>query len=97
MIGVIYGYMDAIIWMSSYLYFNYGFTVGKMNSFNAYLFSILFNITMLFSVITEVFSMFGTMETIAEINLYEPKINVDGGDQVTTASISDGSLRLDNI
>lgn len=80
MTGCMFGSMDAIIWMSSYLYFNYGFSVGKINSFNSYMFSILFNFAMLATVITEVFGMFGTMASIAEIMLYEPQIKATGGD-----------------
>lgn len=97
MTGAMFGCMDAIIWMSSYLYFNYGFSVGKINSFNSYMFSILFNFAMLATVITEVFGMFGTMASIAEIMLYEPLIKVSGGENVTEVSLSDGSLRLDDI
>ena len=36
MTGCMFGCMDAIIWMSSYLYFNYSFSIGKINSFNSY-------------------------------------------------------------
>jgi len=97
MTGVMFSVMDAIIYMSSYLYFNYGFTVGKINSFNSYLFSILINFAMLSTVITEVIGMFGTMANIAEIVLYEPSIKIEGGDEVSTLSISDGCLRLDDI
>lgn len=80
MIGVVFACMDGIIWMSSYLYFNYNFSIGEINSFNSYLFSILFNFAMLSTVITEVIGIYGTMATIAEINLYEPSIKVEGGD-----------------
>lgn len=97
MTGCTFACMDAIIWMSSYLYFNHGFSIGKINSFNSYLFSILFNFAMLAAVMTEVISMFGTMASIAEINLYEPKIKVEGGDDVTADTMSDGSLRLEDI
>lgn len=97
MTGCMFGCMDAIIWMSAYLYFNHGFSIGKINSFNSYLFSILFNFAMLSAVLTEVIGMFGTMASIAEINLYEPKIRVDGGEDVTDLSLSDGSLKLDDI
>ena len=97
MTGCMFGCMDAIIWMSAYLYFNHGFSIGKINSFNSYLFSILFNFAMLSAVLMEVIGMFGTMASIAEINLYEPKIRVDGGEDVTTDSLSDGALRLDDI
>lgn len=97
MTGCMFGCMDAIIWMSSYLYFNYSFSIGKINSFNSYLFSILINFAMLSSVITEVIGMFGTMASIAEIMLYEPVIKVEGGDDVTTEAMSDGSLHLSDI
>lgn len=97
MSGVIFCCMDGIIWMSSFLYFNYGFTIGEINSFNSYLFSILFNFAMLSTVATEVFAMYGTMANIAEIMLYEPKIKIDSGDEVSTASISDGSIKLEGI
>lgn len=79
MTGVMFSTMDAIIWFSSYLYFNYGFSIGKINSFNSYLFSILINFAMLSTVITEVIGMFGTMANIAEIILYEPAIKVENG------------------
>jgi len=65
MSGVFFCVMDAIIWMSSYLYFNHGFSVGKINTFNSYLFSVLINFAMLSTVITEVIGMFGTMASIA--------------------------------
>ena len=97
MSGVFFCVMDAIIWMSSYLYFNHGFSVGKINTFNSYLFSVLINFAMLSTVVTEVIGMFGTMASIAEIMLYEPAINIEGGDDVTTDSLSDGCLRLDDI
>lgn len=97
MTGAMFGCMDAIIWMSAYLYFNHGFSIGKINSFNSYMFSILFNFAMLSSVLTEVIGMFGTMASIAEINLYIPTIKVEGGEEVTADSLSDGSLKLDDI
>lgn len=97
MSGVMFSCMNAIIWMSSYLYFNYDFSVGKINSFNSYLFSILINFAMLSTVITEVIGMFGTMASIAEIMLYEPLIKCEGGNDVTTESMSDGSLQLTDI
>lgn len=97
MTGVIFNCMNAIIWFSSYLYFNHGFSIGNINSFNSYLFSILFNFAMLSTVITEVIGMYGTMANIAEIMLYKPAISIEGGKEVSADSISDGSLRLTDI
>ena len=52
---------------------------------------------MLSTVATEVFAMYGTMANIAELMLYEPNIKIVGGEEVSTESISDGSLRLESI
>ena len=65
MTGIMFGTMDALIYMSSYLYFNYDFSIGKINSFNSYMFSFLINFALLGSVIAEVIGMFGTMAAIA--------------------------------
>lgn len=37
------------------------------------------------------------MANIAELMLYEPNIKIEGGEEVSTESISDGSLRLESI
>jgi ABC-type multidrug transport system fused ATPase/permease subunit len=97
MSGVMNLAMVALIYMSSVLYFNYDFSVGKINSFNSYMFSVLINLAMLSTVITEVFGMYGTTMAIADINLYREKISINGGDNVSEATITDGSVNLENI
>lgn len=97
MTGVMNLSMVALIYMSSILYFNYDFSVGKINSFNSYMFSVLINIAMLSSVVTEVFGMYGTTAAIADIMLYQESILIDGGDDVTDATINDGTVRLEDI
>ena len=49
------------------------------------------------SVIGEVIGVFGTMEAIAEIYLYEPKIPIEGGDEVASTSLEDGSITLESL
>ena len=95
--GAMFLFLDGIIYLSSYLFFNQGFTIGNLNSFNTYLFSLIFNMAAMSAVITEVFGMFGTMASIAEIMLYEPQINIESGDSVSTDAISDGSIKLNDI
>lgn len=97
MTGVMFGVMDALIFMSSYLYFENHFSIGKINSFNSYMFSFLINFVMMASVLSNVLSLQGTMAGIAQIYLYYPKILIDGGEDVTTDSISDGSIRIEDI
>ena len=57
MTGVMFGCMDALIYYSAWLYFNYNFTIGQLNAFNSYMFSFLINMAMLGATITEVMSM----------------------------------------
>lgn len=97
MTGVMFSAMNALIWMSSYLYFNDNFSIGKINSFNSYMFSFLINFVMMASVISNVLQLQGTMIGIAAINLYDPKIKIVGGDEVSTATQTDGSIRLEDI
>jgi len=97
MTGVMFSAMNALIWMSSYLYFNDNFSIGKINSFNSYMFSFLINFVMMASVISNVLQLQGTMIGIATINLYDPKIKIVGGEEVSTATQTDGSIRLEDI
>lgn len=94
---VMYGCMDALIFFSSYLYFNYGFSIGKINAFQSYMFGFLMNFAGLGAVASEVIGIFGTAAGIAEIYLYEPKINIEGGADVAQDSLADGSIRLSDI
>ena len=97
MTGVMFACMDALIFFSSYLYFNYNFSIGKLNAFNSYMFSFLINFGMLGAVATEVFSIQGTMAAIAGIMLNIPSIKISGGDKVSSESLGDGTIRLESI
>jgi hypothetical protein len=61
------------------------------------MFSFLLNFMMVASVIGEVMGIMGTSQAIAEIFMYEAKINTTGGEQVTEATMDDGNITLDNI
>jgi hypothetical protein len=61
------------------------------------MFSFLINFVTLAGVIGEVIGVFGTMAGIAEIYLYEPKVPIEGGEEVTQASIEDGSIKLKDL
>lgn len=61
------------------------------------MFSFLINFVTLAGVIGEVIGVFGTMAAIAEIYLYKPKVPIDGGEQVTQATIEDGTIRLNDL
>lgn len=52
---------------------------------------------MLGAVAGEVLGMLGTMAAIAEIFNYVPKILIEGGEQVTTDSMGDGAIKLEDI
>jgi len=55
------------------------------------------NFMMMASVIGEVMGVFGTAMAIAEIFLYEAKINTTGGEAVTNESIENGAITLEDI
>jgi hypothetical protein len=61
------------------------------------MFSFLMNFMMMVSVIGEVMGVFGTAMAIAEIFLYESKINTTGGQMVTDESIEKGGITLTDI
>lgn len=65
MTGVIFGLMDALIFMSSYLYFNSGFTIGNLNAFNSYMFGFLINFAILAAISAQVMALQGVMAGIA--------------------------------
>jgi len=49
------------------------------------------------TVVTDVFKMVGTAMGIAEILLYQPKINIEGGEKITQETKDNGGISLENI
>ena len=92
-----FGGTDALIYFASFLYFDYGLSIGDFSSFQFYMFSFLINFGSIATVIGNVMGVYGTMTAIAEIYLYVEKIPIEGGEKLTTDSIVDGSVSLKNI
>lgn len=61
------------------------------------MFSFLINFMMLASVIGEVMGIFGTATGIAQIFMYEAKINTTGGSKVSDEALEDGVIKLEDI
>ncbi len=72
---IMFGSLDALVFFAAYLNSEGGLTVGQFTSFQFYMFSFLMNFMMFASVIGEVMGVIGTSQAIAEIFLYEAKIN----------------------
>ena len=94
---IMFGSMDALIYFAAFLNSKGTLSIGDFASFQFYMFSFLLNFMTMASVIGEVMGVMGTAEGIAEIFMYEPKINIDGGEEVTQATIDDGSIELKDI
>jgi ATP-binding cassette subfamily B protein len=92
-----FGSMDALIFFAAFLNSENTLSIGDFTSFQFYMFSFLLNFMTIASVIGEVLGVMGTTEAIAEIMLYEPKINIDGGEEVTAATIENGEIEIKDI
>lgn len=92
-----FGTLTALIYFAAYLNRTDKLTIGEFTSFQFYMFSFLINFMGVANVVGEVIGVFGTMEGIASIGLYEPKIPIDGGDDITSAALSDGKISLHDI
>lgn len=87
----------GLIYFASFLYFDYGLSIGSFSSFQFYMFSFLINFSTIAGVITNVMGVYGTMAAIAEIYMYVEKILIEGGEEMTDMSLKDGSVSLKNI
>jgi len=58
-------------------------SIGNFSSFQFYMFSFLINFMNLASVLGDIMGLTGTMQSIAEINLHKPSINIELGEKVT--------------
>lgn len=94
---VMFGSLDALVYFAAWLNSNDQLTIGQFTSFQFYMFSFLINFMMMASVIGEVMSVLGTSAAIAEIFLYEAKINVTGGDKISEKTLEDGNITLKDI
>ena len=75
-----FGTLTALIYFASVLARNNQLSIGEFTSFQFYMFSFLLNFTQIASIFGEVIGLYGTMEGIAEITLYEAKVPISGGD-----------------
>jgi ABC-type multidrug transport system fused ATPase/permease subunit len=91
---VIFGSLDALVYFAAYLNSNDGLSIGDFTSFQFYFFSFTINFSQLTTVASEVMGVFGTTAAIAEIFLYESKVNTTGGVSVTKESLDDGNITL---
>ena len=57
----------------------------------------LLNFVTVYHCFGQVFGVYGTAAPIAEIFMYKPMINIDGGEEVTEASKESGCVTLRNI
>ena len=94
---IMFGSLDGLVYFAAYLNSEGSLTIGQFTSFQFYMFSFLMNFMMMASVIGEVMGVFGTAMAIAEIFLYEAKINTTGGEAVTNESIENGAITLEDI
>ena len=94
---IMFGSLDALVYFAAYLNSEGSLSIGQFTSFQFYMFSFLINFMMMTSVIGEVMGVFGTTAAIAEIFLYESKVNTTGGEEVTQQSLDNGNIRLEDI
>ena len=94
---IMFGSLDALIFFAAWLNREGSLTVGQFASFQFYMFSFLLNFIMIANVVGEVMGLFGTMASIAEVYLYEPKILLDGGDDVPEEAIEMGNICVEDI
>lgn len=92
-----FGSLDALVYFAAWLNSKGGITVGQFTSFQFYMFSFLMNFMMVTSVVGEVMGVAGTTQALAQIFLYEQKINSSGGEQVTAETIEEGTITLKDI
>lgn len=92
-----FGTLTALIYFAAYLNRIDKLTIGEFTSFQFYMFSFLINFMGVANIVGEVIGVYGTMEGIAEITMYEPKIPIEGGDEISTAALSDGKISLTDI
>jgi len=76
---IMFGTLDGLVYFAAYLNSEGTLTIGQFTSFQFYMFSFLINFMTMASVIGEVMGVFGTASAIAEIFLYDAKINTSGG------------------
>ena len=77
---IMFGSLDALIYFAAFLNKNGNLTVGQFTMFQFYMFSFLINFMTLASVVGEVMGVVGTAQGMAEIFLYDAKVNTMGGD-----------------
>mmetsp|Transcript_16113 Transcript_16113/g.27235 ORF Transcript_16113/g.27235 Transcript_16113/m.27235 type:complete len:335 (+) Transcript_16113:818-1822(+) len=94
---IMFGSMDALIYFAAYLNSQDALSIGDFTSFQFYMFSFLLNFMIAASVIGEVMGVMGTAEAIAEIYIHVPKINIKGGEQVTSTTLDDGQIHISDI
>lgn len=94
---IMFGSLDALVYFAAYLNEQNELTIGQFTSFQFYMFSLLMNFMMMTSVIGEVMGVFGTAMAVADIFLYEAKVNTTGGDLVTQDSLDNGNIKLEDI
>jgi ABC-type multidrug transport system fused ATPase/permease subunit len=80
---VMFGSMDALIYFAAFLNSKDGLSIGDFTSFQFYMFSFLLNFMTVAQVIGDVMGVLGTTESVAEIYMHEPLINIEGGEAVT--------------
>ena len=84
---VMFGSLDALIFFAAYLNKEGDLSVGQFASFQFYMFSFLLNFIQMANVVGDVMGLFGTMASIAEVYLYEPKMLIDTGDDVKDEAV----------
>lgn len=62
-----------------------------------YMFTFVMNFANFAGQLASVTAALGNAAVIAKIHLYEPRIEISGGEEVTSQSIDDGRIQLHNI